>query len=408
MATIAFSSSNDTEINQQRIIVGGNGSSSSSPLVVKQGEVITFNHTFHEGFGTPSITAYTNNSDWSSPSNISIAYLGSTNKTLSLTSELGSTSVFVSSSGYTGDTAYLFIESNIDTDPSPITIDDITFALVLNYYETQNILVSSITTSIPVGGSAGVTWSKNGATFTSAATTVVAGDFIKFRQQSSSAWGATVTRTLTLGDWSDSWSISNQPDPSSGEILLFNKTVAPLKGSDLTSFYGGNKKLSEFLKSPSGSLIPDIIQNNNVPTATPLKFSQLINTGTVLYFDRPPVALNGGRDTVAYGAGTITVQWLKDSFGEGGWDVGFGQVSDAVMIKYTLIPEAGQSVGVTMNANNKTDYSLTNTWVTVSVDVGANTEIRFRGKVLMQIKHKDFQSQVISIYANYFLNAYGV
>lgn len=406
MPTINFSSVNDFEVGQ-RLNVIGNGYSSGSPLVVKQGQVVTFNHSSHDGFGTPSATAYTTSSVWNPSSSISISYLGATSKTVSLTAPLGSTTVNLTASGYTGDTAYLLIESNVDTDPSPISVTNVTFALKLNYYETQNILVSNISTSIPVSGSAGVTWSKNGASFTSGATSVVAGDLIKFRQQASNYWGATVTRTLVLGDWSSPWSITNQPDPGSGEILLFTKTAAPLKGSDLTSFYGGNKKLSEFLKSPSGNLIPDIIKNNGVPTSALLKFSQLINTGTVLYFDRLPQTLHAGRNTVANGAGTITVQWLKGNFGEGGWDVGFGQVSSAVLVKYTLYPNAGMG-GVTMAANNTSGFSLNNTWVTVSASVGANTELELSGRVLIQVKHKDFQSQVISLYVNYFLNAYGV
>lgn len=330
---------------------------------------------------------------------VTVASGSSVTRTLKSNASLGSSNLSVSAQGKSKTVNFVVITS-VDTDPDALTVSNIILAQRSSYYYSQNNKVSGISQPVSVSGGNGTAWSKNGAAYTTSATTVAENDFIQFRQLSSSSYNSIKSATVSVGDWSQTWSVKTEPDPGSGETIPFPHTSAPFSGSDLTSFYGGGNSLDDFVKG--GALVPNITKNAAVPTSAPISLSQFAGSGTSLYFSQSPNSKQDQLNTISNG-GTMTVRWEKDA----DWDVGYGAISDSVEVRYTLIENNSHDTGATLNCNYPGQFHSSNTWVSVSKTVGSYTEENYSGNVKIEVRHKDHTQYTIERSPYYSLSAFG-
>jgi hypothetical protein len=98
----------------------------------------------------------------------------------------------------------------LDTTPATFSFTDVTGAKKKRAVTSNAVTVSSINTSVAISvNGAGVTYSKNGGTFTTNAGTVVNGDQVRLRITASSTSNTTLTATATIGGISDQWSVTS-------------------------------------------------------------------------------------------------------------------------------------------------------------------------------------------------------
>ena len=98
----------------------------------------------------------------------------------------------------------------LDATPAAFSFTDVTGAKKKQAVTSNAITVSSINTSVAISvNGAGVTYSKNGGTFTAGAGTVVNGDQVRLRLTASSTSNTTLTATATIGGISDQWSVTS-------------------------------------------------------------------------------------------------------------------------------------------------------------------------------------------------------
>ncbi len=106
-----------------------------------------------------------------------------------------------------------------DTNPDPFTFVDQT-GVELNTVVTSNaITVTGINAAAPISITGG-TYSINGSPYTSASGTVDNGNTVMVRVTSSSSYSTTVNATLTIGDVSDTFSVTTESAPQTGNLQV--------------------------------------------------------------------------------------------------------------------------------------------------------------------------------------------
>jgi hypothetical protein len=98
-----------------------------------------------------------------------------------------------------------------DATPDPFTFADQTDVAPNTVVESNVITVSGINTGAPISIADGE-YSINGGTYTAAVGTVNNGNTVRVRQTSSSAYSTTTNATLTIGDVSDTFSVTTIPN----------------------------------------------------------------------------------------------------------------------------------------------------------------------------------------------------
>lgn len=101
-----------------------------------------------------------------------------------------------------------------DTIPDQFTFTDITGASVSTLYTSNSITVSGInaSTTISISGNSGQ-YSKNSGAWTSSSGTVVNGDTVQVRQNSSISYLTEVSTTLSIGGITDVFSVTTSSPP---------------------------------------------------------------------------------------------------------------------------------------------------------------------------------------------------
>lgn len=110
-----------------------------------------------------------------------------------------------------------------DTTPNAFTFIDITGAELSTVYTSNTITVSGINAATAISVS-GLTYSKNGATYTGSAGTVVNGDTVAVRVTSSGSNNTGVSGTLTIGGVSDTYTVTTKV-AAEPVTSLFNRTM---------------------------------------------------------------------------------------------------------------------------------------------------------------------------------------
>lgn len=126
--------------------------------------------------------------------------------------------------------------TSVDITPDAFSFTDVTGATRSTQYTSNSITVSGLDGSASVSITGG-TYSKNGATYTSAAGTCVNGDVITVRVISSSSYSTTLSAVLTIGLLSDTYSVTTSAAPSSPVI---NITADPILVSLSVEFEGAS------------------------------------------------------------------------------------------------------------------------------------------------------------------------
>lgn len=380
------------------ISIGGTGNSSGDPLVVAQGDTVSFTHTFHDGVGSPTFDVEPLNSAvWSPSGSSTVPHLGSITRTVIVSATLGTTTLEVAASGYPSATIYFNIVSGVDNTPDSMTLSSITQANPSTNYESNTLVVNGINTAVDVTTSGIGYASVNGGTYSQGNLSVSDGGTVQFRLLSDSSFGGSVSSSVTIGTYSSSWSVTNKTDPGSGEIIPFPITSGTIGLSDIIAFFGGTNNLSAYLKG--GSYVPNISENSSIPTSTPLGVSNFLGSATSLFFSTAPESKYDGLNTTGSG-GTASVQWTKGV----DWDVGFGDIRDVVEMRYTLTQTSGS--GVTLSSNS-VSFTTGNTFATVSKTVGSNTEETLQGYITIEVRHPNYAGVVLTDTATYLLNIYG-
>jgi hypothetical protein len=106
---------------------------------------------------------------------------------------------------------------------------DVTGAGVGSSQISNSITVTSVTAPAPISISSGAEYSINGGPFTSAAGTVRPGDQVSVQATASSAYNATVTAVLTIGNNPSSFAVTTGAEP------VLQGTFAPVTGATNSS-----------------------------------------------------------------------------------------------------------------------------------------------------------------------------
>lgn len=275
------------------------------------------------------------------------------------------------------------------------------------------VVVAGINTGVTASVINGTFTVNNGLSQTSA--TVFSGDKIQVYGQGSSSYNTPRSVVLTVGGVSDSVVLTTSNSPASGTFIAAPFVNFPISLQAVKNFFGGNNlnypaanNLRSYLRG--GPYVPDIIQNNGVPTEGTLSLSNLLNSGTTLFFKVLPRSQSASANTV-WGAQTLSLVWSLGS-GTTNFDVGYGiGMRGAVNYRYTITEDigSGKSTGafLSVNSGSANDYNPDNDYVRVSVTVGANIEARYSGTITIYIQSKYNTSIVHTTTMKYFLNFFG-
>lgn len=127
--------------------------------------------------------------------------------------------------------------------PSPFTFVDVIDKELSTVYVSNTITMAGYVTGLPISITTGE-YSINGGSFTSVAGTINVGDTVAVRRTSSASYSTAVTTTLTVGTYSDTYSIttkSGTPTPPFAFTDVFGKEVNTIYISNpvtLTGFIG--------------------------------------------------------------------------------------------------------------------------------------------------------------------------
>lgn len=178
-----------------------------------------------------------------------------------------------------------------DTTPDNFVFGSLTNLPPFTTAYSNNVVITGI--SVPVsaslsgGGAVMFVYGNNQTLNAVTSATIYAADTIYLRMTSPNTPGASYTCTLTVGSVSRSWTITNSSaDPNSG--IKISLGPLPVVGSNIITLFGGRydnwykaRNLSEYVRG--GFYVPNIPENNNIPTSLPLVGSQFANAVQSFY-----------------------------------------------------------------------------------------------------------------------------
>jgi hypothetical protein len=174
-----------------------------------------------------------------------------------------------------------------DTTPNPFDLgSNYTNAAISTYYYSNTITVAGINAASPVSTNGGVQYQKNGGGWTSTSGTVVNGDTVRVRMQSSGSFNTTVTATLTIGGVSDSFSVTTQ-NPG-GQIVL--PSSGSISYNDIRAAWGPAPSVAVNMYDwrKNGPYWQDYPENAGVPTGNPISLSDFYGCKGVWTVDPLP------------------------------------------------------------------------------------------------------------------------
>jgi hypothetical protein len=284
------------------------------------------------------------------------------------------------------------------------------------------VTISGITTSVnasvsTTGGTAYFTVN-NGTSQTSA--TVSNGQRIQVFGTASPNYSDTATVTLNIGGVTDSINVTTTNTPPAESLIPFPVTGVPIALSQVKAFFGGtdptlNTVAPNNMRSyyRGSSRVPDISQNDGIPSSGQIKLTDFIGSYTTLYFTKFPRSISKNMYT---GNGSVSTYqtWSLGSSGDDKFDIGFGPgMRGAVDFSYSLSQDTGggKSTGVTLvvaSGGSAGTYNPGNNYVTVqSPTVTGNSEARYSGTVTINVRSKYSPYPVKSTTVKYFFNFYG-
>ena len=195
--------------------------------------------------------------------------------------------------------------------------------------------------------------------------TVNSGDFIELKCNTPQAFSQTITNTLTIGGTSDNVSVTTGSSDSV-QFIPSNITGPQIKFSEIFGFFGRRRQFASSLYEPAkltdyvrgGDFLPNITQNNGVPTSPPIRISDFPGTGTSLYFDKyPSDKADVSRTDTGSTPDEIYIGWEEDL----DYKLGYGLIRDncEVYVSWALINSEGRGNGLTLDLVGDSEV---NTW----------------------------------------------
>jgi len=401
----------------------GTGTSSADPYIVTRGAVITWNHYSHNSdIGTtPSFSVPTFASYWVTQTNLVIPPLGSATSTISPTATLGLYSISVSGGSNYGNTyVYLQVVAAIDNVPTQFSLgSDVINATPNSEYLAATVVVQGINAPATAYVSNGATFVVHTAIpplptnyytppapYTTTPKTVNIGDKILIRMTSSAGYGQMVSTVLAISGTTSTWRITTESQPAITSIISIGVTSpAPISLNTIKQFFGGDNKLSSYLKG--GVNVPDIPSNINVPSALPLRLTDFYNASTALYFITPAI------NKSVYGMGLLFHNWVLGT----DYTIGFANLANSVELMYTVISQSiDNPYNMTAVATDPIISTTTalNTWSTSNTSLGVSLNfspalaVTYTGAIRISIRHPLDLTVVLTTDVNYILDFTGL
>jgi hypothetical protein len=235
----------------------------------------------------------------------------------------------------------------------------------------------------------------NGGTWRTSSQTVFNNDRIELRINTPNSFSNSQSCTLTMGGVSDTVTVTTGTSDAS-KFIPFPITSYPISLSDIGNFFGQypvpsssaafeDPFLSDYVRG--GDFVPNITENNAVPTAPPISLSQFITgVGTSFYFEIYPQSKGAGLNVVSTG-GTMNLAWTESI----DFKMGYGYVGEKAEYRVTLkrYTVGTGSTGAGTFSLVGVDYTL-GTWstggfsITASLPVSAGSEGYADGEILME------------------------
>jgi hypothetical protein len=379
---------------------------SSYAATMISGDRIRFNWTGHTGgtAGTrpPNIVISSFNSNaFTSNSDVTATYLTTSAWRTVLTPPTDQAdTIFVDATNAARVNFVASVSSGIDTTPDDnIELgSNITSANPSSLYQANSITISGLgtgqSTTVTISGTGQV--SKTGTSYTTGTLSVQNGDRVYTRMVASGSYGGSVSTTINIGGFTDSWSITNKTDPSTGTIISFGHATGSIPLSDIKAFFGGPNNLDSYRKG--GTYVPAITgYNGNITSssATSLSLLDFRNAVTALYFDQAPSNKSTAANTTS-SSSTYSLSWQAVT----DWTLGFGPgMTTSTEYKYVFISRFRQignlvvsNSDVTMTSGSDGSYSTSNTSVSIQVSPGQNVEREYFGTIRFYARKSGVES----------------
>ena len=249
--------------------------------------------------------------------------------------------------------------------------------------------------------------------------TVNSGDLVELKCNTPQAFSQTVTNRLTIGTVYDDVSVTTGSSDSV-QFIPSGITGLPIKFSEVFGFFGRRRqyastnyepaKLTDYLRG--GDFLPNITQNNGVPTSPPIRLSDFPGTGTSLYFDKyPSDKFAVSKTDTGSTPDEIEIGWEEDL----DYKLGFGLIRDNCQVRFNwqILNQEGRGEGVDVVLING---SQINTWQDIPAQfhyVGfktrpkQNTEGFYTIGVTIEVRFRQDNSTIVESTATGTLRWYG-
>ena len=310
---------------------------SPTSLTVTEGDTITVSYV--KGSGGQSYVDITNwdSGEWNSTSNARLYSGQSVVRTLLASSGSDSITANFPSSSFRDRSFTVTHLSNIDTTPDGFNLGAFVSGAERStlYKAEYDITVSGLSSGTPITASISngvfTVNDANSANATSSNKTVYNGSKIRVWNTSSSSYSSSVTTTLNLNGVTDTWrttTLAAPVNPSSGTLIPFGVTSGAIDMNSLREFFGKPTYNSNTIAMNNlyrgGDLVPDITQNNSIPTSGSISLSQLYGCYTSMFWDKQPTARHYFGMS-QYSGGTANLVWNNNitANGTADFDVGY-------------------------------------------------------------------------------------
>jgi hypothetical protein len=405
--TVSVSTNYESESRRYTVIFSPNSAS------LEPGDRLYFRWTSHSGGGEPSHLSVSgfSSSAFTSTSGIQLSDDNSASQFRTVqnypTEQADSITVSGSSGGSKTFTAQ--VTTGVDDVPDSFSLGpNKTLANPNSTYSAPYVRITGVTpaTAITVAATNGAEISLDGVNFSTASKVGYLDDPVYLRMDAY-PYGQTRTTTLSLNNTSDTWSIVTRMDPQNGQMIQFGHASGDVSLTTVASFFGvlntvDDIRLTSYIRN--NNFVPNITENNGIPTSPPISLTDFRNAATSFYFDKfPPnrfMAVNTS------GVGTKTYNFAIDVGAQ--FVMGFGAgMNEGSEYKVQFLERWLTGTNGTRTANSdvtffgtgRGTYSAAVPGFVVQVTTGETVEKHYQGTVRLWARNRFDKS--VEIYADY-------
>ena len=411
-------------------------------LTASQNDTVTFINSAYSSYSC-SIELF-DAGEWTNTATVNVSIGGSVVKTVSATATgSDALNLFHYHGGTKRNKAFTVtfaaaVDDTLDSITGQLGSDVTGYATSTVWYSGSNVAtvsgISGTTASATLSGTMSNKQLRVNGGFWVTSATVSNGNTIEVQGTTgaSEGTGYTIILTLTSGNAvSDTVTVTTASEPVGGTSLIpFNHATGSLPFSDIISFFAG-ATVSGIYTPPTdlgsfyrgGTTVPNITENNAIPTSGTIAFSNFRNAYTNMYFVDTPNSKSGIRNTISSG-GQVVVAWYAFDTPWGtpaDWQMGYSTyIKWAAEYQYSLtitsfvVNAGGYTVYPRLTAATPTTWTAASGWGTagqvgfgVEMYVNQNSEIFCQGYVTMQVRHPQNTGYTLSVNVPFVLNAFG-